>query len=81
MGRNPQARPSAPAHRVLERLSAGPADADELVRLSGRPLPEALALIGGLELEGILQREGHGRYVLSSRDRHPSGRRLERFPS
>jgi DNA processing protein len=69
------------AGRVLKRLSIGPANADELVRASTRPLPEALALLGGLELEGILQRQGDGRYVLSSRDRRAGDRELERFPS
>ena len=69
------------AGRVLERLSTGPANADELVRASTRPVPEALAMLGSLELEGILQRQGDGRYVLSSRDRHAGDRELERFPS
>lgn len=69
------------ARRILERLSTGPANADELVRSSARPVPEALAMLGGLELEGILQRQGDGRYVLSSRDRRAGDRELERFPS
>ena len=59
--------PQVPAaRRALQRLSSGPASADELVRaLAPRPVPEALALLGSLELEGVLQREGDGRYVLS----------------
>ncbi len=50
---------------VLERLALGPASADDLVRVLSRPVPEALALLGVLELEGILRRGGDGRYVLS----------------
>jgi DNA processing protein len=77
----PEVRHGVSARRVLARLSTGPANADELVRESGRPVPEALALLGGLELEGILQRQGDGRYVLSSRDHRAGDRELERFPS
>ena len=77
----PEVRLGRSARRVLERLSAGPANADELVRASARPVPEALAMLGGLELEGILQRQGDGRYVLSSRDRRAGHSELERFPS
>ena len=77
----PEVRLGRSARRVLERLSTGPANADELVRASARPVPEALAILGGLELEGILQRQGDGRYVLSSRDRRAGDRELERFPS
>ncbi len=77
----PEVRLGRSARRVLERLSAGPANADELVRASTRPVPEALAMLGGLELEGILQRQGDGRYVLSSHDRRAVDRELERFPS
>lgn len=77
----PEAQVGGSARRVLERLSAGPAYADELVRASARPVAEALALLGSLELEGILQRQGDGRYVLSPRDRPASPGRLERFPS
>jgi DNA processing protein len=79
--REPEVRLGRSARRVLERLSTGPANADELVRASARPVPEALAMLGGLELEGILQRQGDGRYVLSSRDRRAGDRELERFPS
>ncbi len=67
--------------QVLERLSTGPANADELVRASARPVPETLAMLGSLELEGILQRQGDGRYVLPSRDRRAGERELERFPT
>jgi DNA processing protein len=77
----PEVRLGRSARRVLERLSTGPANADELVRASTRPVPEALAMLGGLELEGILQRQGDGRYVLSSHDRRAVDRELERFPS
>ncbi|MCZ6478355.1 MAG: PadR family transcriptional regulator, partial [Gemmatimonadetes bacterium] len=55
------------AEKVLRRLSGGPATADEILRALDRPVPEALALIGSLELEGILRREADGRYVLSQR--------------
>jgi predicted Rossmann fold nucleotide-binding protein DprA/Smf involved in DNA uptake len=55
------------ADKVLRRLSGGPATADEILRALDRPVPEALALIGSLELEGILRREADGRYVLSQR--------------
>ncbi len=77
----PKAHLGDSARRVLARLSIGPANADELVRSSSRPVPEALATLGSLELEGILQRQGDGRYVLASRDSRAGGRELERFRS
>lgn len=55
------------AEKVLRRLSGGPATADEILRALDRPVPEALSVIGSLELEGILRREADGRYVLSQR--------------
>lgn len=78
--RKPEVRPGASTRRVLERLSTGPAHADELVRASARPVPEAMALLGSLELEGILQRQGDGRYVLSTPDPSEIEGKLERFP-
>lgn len=63
--------PETTAEQVLRRLSGGPATADEILRALDRPVPEALALIGGLELEGFLRREADGRYVLSQ----PAGAR------
>jgi DNA processing protein len=79
-GRKPEERFRGSTRRVLARLSTGPANADELVRASARPVPTAMALLGSLELEGILQRQGDGRYVLSSRDPDLVDSKLERFP-
>ena len=59
--------PETTAEQVLRRLSGGPATADEILRALDRPVPEALSVIGSLELEGILRREADGRYVLSQR--------------
>ncbi len=59
--------PETTAEQVLRRLAGGPATADEILRALDRPVPEALSVIGSLELEGILRREADGRYVLSQR--------------
>ena len=80
-GAAPPMRLGVSARRIVERLSAGPASADELVQASARAVSTALALIGSLELEGILQRQRDGRYVLSSREQRVGPGSRERLPS
>ena len=75
----PEASPSGPSggaavgslgglpRPVCERLLEGPATADQLIRVFDRPVPETLALLAQLELEGILQREIDGRLALGPR--------------
>ncbi|UCG75441.1 MAG: DNA-processing protein DprA [Gemmatimonadota bacterium] len=67
------------ATEALDMLAAGPASADDLVRALARPIAEVLALLGVLELEGFLQREVDGRYVLCAGERKgPASARRER---
>jgi DNA processing protein len=68
-----------PSRPMLQRLVEGPATADELIRTTDRPVPEALALLAKLELEGILQREPDGRFIRTSGSAVSASGKLERI--
>jgi DNA processing protein len=64
----PSTRLSARAEEVLERLRAGTASADELVRATGLDVPAVTAALVELELAGAAA-EGEGRYRVCAPDR------------
>jgi len=55
--------PKPPAHPILDLLSAAPASSEALAQASGLPLPQVLAALTDLEIEGRVANAG-GRWLL-----------------